>query len=139
MGTRSLTIMQDSWENHKEIAILYRQFDGYPEGHGKELAEFLNGIVIVNGIGCDLPHKIANGGTCLAAQIVTHFKDEPGNFYLLPAHTRNCGEEYIYIVTPDYESGGILLEVKEKYKRSKSIFNGTPQEFLSWLESVKEA
>lgn len=32
MGTRSLTVMKDTGN---EIAVLYRQFDGYPEGHGQ--------------------------------------------------------------------------------------------------------
>ena len=35
MGTRSLTVIQS---NGKEFFNMYRQFDGYPEGHGMELA-----------------------------------------------------------------------------------------------------
>lgn len=46
MGTRSITKFI---EEGKEICGLYRQFDGYPEGHGKELAEFLQNMPIVNG------------------------------------------------------------------------------------------
>ena len=43
MGTRSLTVFNDSW-NDEEIAVFYRQFDGYPAGHGRELfAEAGNG------------------------------------------------------------------------------------------------
>ena len=32
MGTRSLTVFSDTWED-EEIAVFYRQYDGYPEGH----------------------------------------------------------------------------------------------------------
>ena len=32
MGTRSLTVFNDSWED-EEIVVFYRQFDGYPAGH----------------------------------------------------------------------------------------------------------
>ena len=34
---------------------MYRQFDGYPSGHGVELAQFLAGMVIVNGFQSDDP------------------------------------------------------------------------------------
>ena len=44
MGTRSLTFV---YEDNKPIVNMYRQFDGYPEGHGQELADFLlSGAVI---------------------------------------------------------------------------------------------
>ena len=39
MGTRSLTFVYN--DNKKPIINLYRQYDGYPSGHGAELAEFL--------------------------------------------------------------------------------------------------
>lgn len=71
MGTRSLTVMQD--DHGTEIAVLYRQYDGYPTGHGQELADFLKRFTITNGINTDAPHS-ANGMDCLAAQIITHFK-----------------------------------------------------------------
>ena len=44
MGTRSLTFVYD--ENGAKILNMYRQMDGYPSGHGKELAEFLAPIVM---------------------------------------------------------------------------------------------
>ena len=46
MGTRSLTFV---YEENKPIINMYRQFDGYPEGHGAELAEFLLSGEMVNG------------------------------------------------------------------------------------------
>ena len=50
MGTRSLTFVYEKYGN-KQLPIInmYRQMDGYPSGHGAELAEFLNGFNIVNG------------------------------------------------------------------------------------------
>ena len=60
MGTRSLTRViprQDGLsfnEGHKKIELafvnMYRHLDGYPEGHGLDLAEFLKDIEIVNGV-----------------------------------------------------------------------------------------
>lgn len=98
MGTRSLTVLND--EQGKEICVLYRQMDGYPSGHGQELAEFLQGFRVTNGytLADQKASKVANGANCLAAQIIAHFKDGIGGFYLYPAGSRDHGEEYIYTV-----------------------------------------
>lgn len=97
MGTRCLTVFTD--ERDRELVVMYRQFDGYLDGHGKELADFLSGMKIVNGMTGDEPPKFANGMSCLAAQTVCNFKTEPGGIYLYPAETRDCGEDYIYFVS----------------------------------------
>jgi len=104
MGTRSLTVIQD--DDGHEIFVMHRQMGGYPTGHGEELKEFLQGFSIVNGLSGDAKLKIANGMPCLAAQIVAHFKNGPGGFYLHPPGTRDCGEEYIYTV---YKDGNQLM------------------------------
>ena len=98
MGTRSLTVFVETWENQeKEIAVLYRQMDGYPTGHGKELADFLKNFTIGNGIPCgEKLENFANGMSCLACQVIAHFKTGPGEFYLYPAGSRDVGEEYVY-------------------------------------------
>ena len=48
MGTRCLTVFKNA--KNKEIAVLYRQYDGYLDGHGAELADFLKNKKIVNGL-----------------------------------------------------------------------------------------
>ena len=120
MGTRSLTILYDN--EHKEIAVLYRQYDGYPDGHGKELAEYLAGAKY-------------NDYHCLAANIVRHFKDtaadgEKGgyayNIYLYPAGTRDMGEDYIYKVYPGI--GGIEMEIECPYQK-RTLWKGKPANF----------
>ena len=98
MGTRCLTVFKD--EDGTEIAVLYRQMDGDPDGHGQELADFLANKVIANGIGGDMSKDtVFNGMHCLAASVVAHFKDGIGSFYLYPASTRGMDEDYIYTVT----------------------------------------
>ena len=94
MSTRSLTIIKEEGET---VCTMYRQMDGYPEGHGKELADFLGGMIIVNGLGFDEKDRVANGMGCLAAQVVAHFKDGPGSIYLCPEH--KGWEEYAYTIT----------------------------------------
>jgi hypothetical protein len=87
MGTRSLTFVYDDAE---PVVCMYRQFDGYPTGHGAELAEFLNTTDSYNGMGC------------LAAQLVSYFKKEPLNFYLhAPILGRDDCQEYEYHVHND--------------------------------------
>jgi len=96
MGTRCLTVVKD--QRDETLAVMYRQFDGYYEGHGTELADFLSGFKMVNGMRGDEPPKFANGMSCLAAQIVAYFKEEPGGIYLYPAGSEEEGESYVYIV-----------------------------------------
>lgn len=130
MGTRSLTVIVDkSWDKEEEIAVMYRQCDGYPTGHGQELKEFLSGMKIVNGINSTLHGtKFANGVPCLAAQLIAHFKkDREGGFYLHPAGTRGCGSEYIYIVSGKFDDAEPTIEVLGY--QGKQIYTGPVSRF----------
>ena len=52
MGTRSLTfVYEDTGDGQEPVMCMYRQYDGYPSGHGAELAEFLMPFKLVNGYG----------------------------------------------------------------------------------------
>lgn len=108
MGTRSLTYVYETYKNDKgqpvsePLVCMYRQFDGYPSGHGADLAEFLNGMTVVNGLGLEENRKVANGMGCLAAQLVAFFKDGPGGFYLhKPVLGRDDWQEFEYHVYAD--------------------------------------
>lgn len=135
MGTRSLTIVREGSERTSpRIITMYRQFDGYPGGHGKDLADFLSKIKMVNGIIGDR-HSIANGSGCLAAQIVAHFKEGPGGIYLHAGSDDEPGaysEDYTYEVLSDTfkPESGITLIVKG---RKTEIFSGKPEEYNAWL------
>jgi hypothetical protein len=107
MGTRCLTEVLE--QNGDVIITLYRQFDGYPTGHGKELKDFLEGFHICNGIGIEQDKgKWANGMSCLAAQLVSYFKEGIGGFYLYKPGTRDVWEEYIYTIS---ENGNHTLNI----------------------------
>ena len=61
MGTRSLTKFYDTCNSTRTpLVTVYRQMDGYPSGHGLELAKFLKSKRIVNGLGGD-DTGVANG------------------------------------------------------------------------------
>ncbi len=115
MGTRSLTFVYD---DNEVIINMYRQFDGYPEGHGAELAEFLTGIdAVTNGIRVGETRRTANGMACLAAQLVANFKTEVGGFYLYPASAKDCGQDYEYHIYED--------RIVVKNYNGKELFNGS--------------
>lgn len=147
MGTRCLTVvLDDVWEKdgkkpkkREECLVMYRQFDGYPEGHGQELARFLAAGVPTNGLSGMNQSGLFNGAGCMAASIVCHFKQQPemlggfekvdgefkhverpnpnahkpapGGFYLHPSGTRDVGEEYIYYV--EIKEDAVLMTVCE--------------------------
>lgn len=99
MGTRSLTFVYD---DTSKVMCMYRQFDGYPSGHGAELAGFLSSFeAVTNGIAVGETRKTANGMGCLAAQMVAAFKVGAGGFYLYPTNSSDVGEEYEYHVYAD--------------------------------------
>ena len=125
MGTRALTVINAS---EGEIMVLYRQFDGYPDGHGLELADFLSGMRLVKGFSGDEKGKWANGMDCLAAQLVANFKTQPGGIYLYPAGTRDTGEDYIYTLDLVDETD-LRLTVEECWGDKGQVFQGTVEAF----------
>lgn len=146
LSTRSLTTIESEWDG-KEIVVICRQMDGYHEGRGRELAEWLKDICVVNGISYGVDRKLANGMSCLAAQMISHFKTEPGSFYIHPAGSRDLGEEYLYRVYLDGEGeiskrqlkiscfSGPITMFGVSSKEGTNIppeFDGTPKAFLKW-------
>ena len=121
MGTRSLTYV---YEGETPIMCMYRQFDGYLEGHGQELANFLNELTIGNGIsGKPELFSFANGMGCLAAQMIVWFKKTPGGFYIHPIELdQDAWQDYEYHV---YENKVVVKNPDEV------IFEGSWNEFLS--------
>ena len=153
MGTRSLTKVFN--EEGKEILCLYRQFDGYPTGHGADLKEFLKGMKLTNGYSTNQKEDggWANGMGCLAGQLVAWFKTAPqgkfvgrgkNNYKQVPTHpkrgriinsiylerpgTKNHGEEFIYEVRSEAKSTRIGLKVIECYKGT-TLYNGPADKF----------
>ena len=59
MGTRSTYRIIEQYKDDNEVVkdealvLVYRQYDGYPEGHPLETAEWLSSGKMVNGIGAN--------------------------------------------------------------------------------------
>ncbi len=133
MGTRSLTFVYEEYTNGAvPILCLYRQYDGYPEGHGAELAQFLSGYTVVNGLGPKTDRKIANGVGCLAAQMVAHFKTDPGQFYIhAPIVGRDDGQDYEYHV---YQK-----KIVVKNHNGRELFSGDWTDFAKFCSAEEVA
>lgn len=120
MGTRSLTHIK---ENGKTLLTIYRQYDGYPDGHGLELAKFLVNITVVNGFNGDMKMGThANGMGCLAAQLIGKLKNRLGNIYIDFAGTKSDWVDYVYNIKFDEERGLLI-----NFDRTKYL---TPKEFI---------
>lgn len=114
MGTRSLVEFIEGESN--VLATIYQQYDGYPEGVGRELADFLASGTLVNGIPMGATERMFNGPGCLAAQFIAQFKIKPGGLYLEVPGTRDVGEEYIYQVhIPRAGEGHYVIRVTDAY------------------------
>ena len=144
MGTRSLTKIIERYEDfqtkekkEKILTTMYRQYDGYPSGHGYELSEWLDKFTIVNGIGVGEEMLVANGASCLAAQMFAHFKDGPGGIYLYDPYTHDVGELYLYKIYIEH-GADIYIEAWDTYEL-EPIFKGTPKEFIKMIKTKEHA
>lgn len=147
MGTRSLTIVYDNYRDEegqiiqRPILNLYRQYDGYPSGHGSELAEFLREFAaITNGISMNETRKTANGMGCLAAQIVAHFKQSAGGFYIHSVEQTECGQDYEYHVYENAERE-LCVQVRNRgcnmfgltmSDKNEALFDGPVERFFEF-------
>jgi hypothetical protein len=103
--------------------------DGYPDGHGQELADFLDGFKIVNGISTedrDFP-KVANGMGCLAAQVIAHFKTDTSHYRQMNELAKKMQEAY-----PDKPS--YHQEYPERDFRIGSFYMVAPGETDAWQD-----
>lgn len=136
MGTRSTTHIYngDKKELNKLVSI-YKQFDGYISGYGKDLFEFLNGFTVLDGYTQDhtkSDKKYANGMDCLGLQLIAHFKNKNkvGGYYLTSSNDSQEYDYHIYLI-----NNSIMLDV---YNDSL-IFSGSLQDFGSFIQKEVSA
>jgi hypothetical protein len=145
MGTRSLTYF---YQDGEPFAAFYRQFDGYPDGHGAEIGKILAGIKLVNGYLYEAAGTHANGPGCLAAQVVAELKNESGigGIYLInpnPEDHKEGWQEYEYHIHVN------LSEPQDRNWKAEFttfiecrdpvnvIFSGPFVDFLKWATKPK--
>lgn len=123
----------DPETRQKALSASYLQCDGYPSGWGADLAEFLNGIEMVNGLGAT-PYAVgerANGAGCLAAQWIAKAKTKVGGVYMVPVDDPNGWEtDYAYRVIV-HHAGGIRVTC---HCCGDLEFDGTVAQFVEFCE-----
>ena len=105
MSTNALITIID--EDHQEICRVYKHWDGYPDGLGAFIFDFIEDRTLTNGIPCEWKNeKISNGMWDFAAQFVATLKEgnKPGDTYLLPRGAKFSTIEYSYEILPDGDS-----------------------------------
>ena len=110
---------------NKTIVDIYHHYDGYPEGLGVKLASYLNDYHIVNGAGKE-GDTLFNGLGCMAASIIAHLKDGPGNVYIENKESPHSWLDYNYYVWGDYYKS-IWISI---FDGDECIFVGKPQALL---------
>jgi hypothetical protein len=128
MSTRSLTKIYD---DGAVVACIYRQMDGYPSGHGTDLARIIAKGPLVNGLSGG--GHCFNGMGCFAAQVVASLKDGPGSIYLYPTNAKDCGEEYLYKIRA--VNGAIIASVFEVGATTRKIFEGGAEAFAKFCKA----
>lgn len=144
MGTRSTYRIIEEYSIGKkvkktkqnELCLIYRQFDGYPEGHPLETAEWLASGKVVNGLGMKDTELVFNGAGCLAAQLIARMKEGPGGTYIHSLKSRGeSWEDYLYDIIVK-EDRTIEYVCYDNNEHKDVLFRGTPLEFVKKYEKV---
>ncbi len=112
MSTRSVTHIHESHTGDEKIVCsFFRHCDGYPDGHGKDLTEWLAGKKLVNGIDADfiIGRDFNRAGT-MAVSLMQHIQEVSG-CEVIPTGNTGLGEEYIYDIY--FRNGVFDVQVKE--------------------------
>ena len=127
MGTRSTVKFYSEFNQEEPILSVYQQYNGYIDGVGYDLANFLKRKTVVNGFSdCQkMSNGFANKMGCLAAQYVIENKKKIGGFYLT---TKDDSQGNDYEVR--FIDGKIIIKVGD--------FEGTPDELLAYKPNKDE-
>ena len=139
MGTRAMINIARREEGvsfsekpDKVMVSIYNHYDGYPEGLGVPLANYLDGRIIVNGLGKD-NFRVFNGLGCLAASLIAELKDGPGNIYIEDPKRKHTWIDYEYYVWGDNHKD-IWISV---FEYGDCIFVGKPGKLLKKYSQTK--
>lgn len=143
MGTRStITFYEKRDDKLIPYVNIYQQYDGYLEGVGKELCEWLKDKIIVNGFSYFDKRDIANGVGCLVAQFISDKKNGVGDFYIYPIGESKgyCDYNYTVIIDKTYSERKLkdITTIEVDSWGRKPFFKGTIQELLDYIENQKE-
>lgn len=162
MGTPAMTIIKnremtfdDNWQSNGshdiEVARFYRHYDGYPSGHGDDIANSLLNAANTKpvetswGTVCE---QLNNRNWC------QHFfkelckRDIDIEFI---GHDDDCYCDYTYVVIGDYANYGgkinidgatyldrITVDVYAGSENDTKIFSGNADKFIDWINTAED-
>lgn len=142
MGTRSKTsFIEKIGGKKRHLVSVYQQYDGYIEGVGYDIADYILSKKIINGISGDTKDK-ANGFGCLIAQFIRDFKTDVGGLYIVE---EDCTQEYNYNIIFDsdlYYNGDFFtdkntndyFEIEVIDWNNKLLYSGSLEGLLEFKE-----
>ena len=142
MSTRSTIRFRNDGDS--PVCCVYKHFDGYIEGLGHDLAKWLKGMTLINGISNKEQegHDYANGIGCLAAKWIADNKTKTGGIYMCDSDEY---EEYNYDVILKRQNMRVLavygtkaddcIVVTVRGRKGNLIFSGSPSELLEFEEN----
>jgi len=117
MGTRSITHIHEmkSLDNNEGVVCsFYRGHDGYPSGHGCDLADWLSGKGLKNGIGNDFVKGTHfNRAGAMAIKLANYISDMT-SCELIPEGDTGDYIDYVYHVYFDKEFTVKVIAYGEK-------------------------
>jgi hypothetical protein len=140
MGTRATVHI---YEGAIHLVSIYNQWDGYPDGLGVKLAEFILSGKLVNGIPLSSvkdPTLYFNGAGCFAAQLIAKLKTEPGSIYITTEDDSQEFDYYIQVPTQaiDDVNKAITIACRGSAIGSVTTTPRPAKEFLAWAKTAEE-
>ena len=117
-------------DKHEPVITMYSHWDGYPEGIPLKVMKWLSEIKVVDALTLD-NENVANGVSCLAAQLIAKFKTGAGSIYLYnPEMQYQLGEYYIYDIFIDDGHVKVSAYKFDSDYDMIDMFEGSVQEFI---------
>jgi len=131
MGTRSITHIHGYEEFGGDVECsFYRQYDGYPSGHGLDLAKWLLGKKIVNGINSTFNEGVEYNGAGQMAISLMYDLLQDTSVRVIKTGESNHGEDFTYSVR--FKDGDSIIGFSDCDDEGDQLkkFNLTPQEVI---------
>lgn len=143
MGTRSSIKFYSNDTDHPLVNI-FQMFDGYIDGVGYDLAQWLCSKIMINGIGERTSQEYCNGAGCLVAQFIKDKKVGVGGLYI-DTMNRTCDYNYKVIINDcipfdvdEVPVNNLTKIIVTNFNETEPIFKGTPEELLKFDEHGEE-
>lgn len=147
MGTKALVIINEDHQSQSVTQMyssMYCQYDGYLEGVGEQIKDFLKDRIVVNGLSGSTI-SISNGMGCLAASFVSHVKKDAGGWYMTPnknvnsvlSNDSDVFVDFVYVISKNYIRA-YCLDYDGEVESFRNLFKGSWLEYNEFLNKLSK-